>query len=143
MSLKIRLSQTIDRPVGDVFHFFAEEHVRNHPRWDPTMRMQQLTDGPIGVGTLIRREVSRRSGTITGQMEVVAYEKDRLFGTQIRDGEAEIRSQVSFRPAQPGQTLLSMDVDFADLDDSQADMITGMIQGSLDTIKRLIETEEA
>ena len=143
MALRIRLSQTIDRPVGAVFHFFADEHVRNHPRWDPTMRMQQLTQGPIGVGTRIRREVSRGSGPVIGQMEVVAYEKDRLFGTQIRDGEAEIRSQVSFLPAKPNQTVLTMDVDFADLDDSQADMIRGMIQGSLDTIKSLIETEEA
>ena len=37
MSIKVQLSQVIKRSVGDVFSFFAQEHVRNHPRWDPFM----------------------------------------------------------------------------------------------------------
>jgi hypothetical protein len=71
MSVKVHVSQVIDRPVADVFHFFAEEHVRNHPRWDPFMRLEQISDGPIGVGTIIKG-INSRSGTpVEGTMEVV------------------------------------------------------------------------
>ena len=80
MSVKVHVSQVIDRPVADVFHFFAEEHVRNHPRWDPFMRLEQISDGPIGVGTIIKR-INSRSGTpVEGTMEVVEFEPNRAIG---------------------------------------------------------------
>jgi hypothetical protein len=55
MSLRVQVSEVIDRPVAEVFHFYAREHVRNHPRWDPDMQLEQVSDGPIGVGTIIRK----------------------------------------------------------------------------------------
>lgn len=55
MSVKVQVSQVIDRPVDTVFQFIAHDHLRNHPRWDPDMELEQVTDGPIGVGTVIRR----------------------------------------------------------------------------------------
>jgi hypothetical protein len=56
--MKLEFSQVIDRSPAEVFRFIATEHVRNHPRWDPKMELQQLSDGPIGVGTVIRRRPS-------------------------------------------------------------------------------------
>jgi hypothetical protein len=35
MSVQVQVSQVIDRSVDKVFSFFAREHVKNHPRWDP------------------------------------------------------------------------------------------------------------
>jgi hypothetical protein len=32
MAVRIEVSEEIDRPVPIVFKFFAEDHVRNHPR---------------------------------------------------------------------------------------------------------------
>jgi len=55
MSTAIQVSEVVDRAVEDVFHFYAHDHVRNHPRWDPDMQLEQFSDGPIGVGTVIRR----------------------------------------------------------------------------------------
>lgn len=55
MSVVIRVSEGIDRPVAEVFRIHAREHVRNHPRWDPQMQLEQVTQGPIGVGTIIKR----------------------------------------------------------------------------------------
>ncbi|MCD6031898.1 MAG: polyketide cyclase [Thermomicrobiales bacterium] len=80
MSVKVQASQVIDRRVAEVFHFFAVEHVRNHPRWDPFMRLEQISDGPFGVGTVIKR-INSRSGTpVEGPMEVVEFEPDRAIG---------------------------------------------------------------
>ena len=50
MSVKVQVSKVIDRSVADVFRIHAYEHVRNHPRWDPLMQLEDLTDGPMGVG---------------------------------------------------------------------------------------------
>jgi hypothetical protein len=41
MSLTIEVSREIDRPVDVVFQFIVYEHVRNHPRWDPDMQLEQ------------------------------------------------------------------------------------------------------
>ena len=51
MSVYVEVSAVVDRSVEDVFRMHATEHVRNHPRWDPNMQLEQLTDGPLGVGT--------------------------------------------------------------------------------------------
>lgn len=53
--MQLDVSEVIDRPLADVFRFHAVKHVQNHPRWDPDMELEQLTEGPIGVGTVIRR----------------------------------------------------------------------------------------
>jgi hypothetical protein len=43
----------IKRPVEEVFDFAVD--VRNEPRYNPHMRRaEQITDGPIGVGTRFR-----------------------------------------------------------------------------------------
>ena len=44
MSVQIQVPVLIDRPVADVFHFYAHEHVHNHPRWDPDMRDARTCD---------------------------------------------------------------------------------------------------
>lgn len=141
MPLTIRLTQTIERPVSDVFRFVADEHVRNHPRWDPDMHLEQVTDGPIGVGTLIRRRVTRGDTPVEGEMRVVEYEKNKVFGTIIKDGPAEIRGQATFESETEGHTTLTMSAEFADMDESQEDLISGMMQRSLDNIKMLVESE--
>ncbi len=32
MPVRIQVSQVIDRPLAEVFHFYAHDHARNHPR---------------------------------------------------------------------------------------------------------------
>ena len=46
----------IDRPAEEVFDFVADE--RNEPRYNPKMRRaEQISDGPIGVGTRFEAEL--------------------------------------------------------------------------------------
>jgi hypothetical protein len=87
--MRLDVSEVIDRPPADVFRFYAVNHVQNHPRWDLDMELEQLTDGPIGVGTVIRRRHTHDGELIEGSMEVVEYEPDRAFGVVIHDGPVE------------------------------------------------------
>lgn len=141
MSVKVHVSQVIDRPVAEVFHFFAEEHVRNHPRWDPFMRLKQITDGPIGVGTIIKR-INSRSGTpVEGTMEVVEFEPNRAIGMLTHDGPVEIRGRATFEAVGDANTTLTISVEILGMDESMGGMMTGAIQKSLQNIKQLIESE--
>jgi uncharacterized protein YndB with AHSA1/START domain len=142
MSLEVEFVETIDRPVETVFQFFAVQHVRNHPRWDPDMELEQVTDGPIGVGTVIRR-VNSHSGTpVEGTMKVVEFEPNRYMGVVIHDGPLETRARVTFEAIGEEQTRLVTYLEIPSLDDSTdtAPIVKG-IQRSADNRRQLIENE--
>jgi hypothetical protein len=141
MSVQLQLSESIERPVANVFHFFAEEHVRNHPRWDPFMRLEQVSAGPIGVGTIIKR-INSRSGTpVEGTMEVVEFEPNRAIGMITHDGPVEIHGRATFEAVGEDQTILTMHVKIPSMDESMEGMMRGAIQKSIQNIKQLIESE--
>lgn len=52
--MKIELSEVIHHPGSDVFTFYADDHLQNHPRWDPEMQLSLATDGDVGVGTVFQ-----------------------------------------------------------------------------------------
>lgn len=141
MSVRVQVSSAIDRPVADVFQFYAFEHVRNHLRWDPDMQLEQLSDGPIGVGTIIRRRNTRSGAPVEGTMEVVEFEPDRAFGVVIHDGPAETRGRVTFEPESEERTTLTISAEFADMDESLEGWITNLVGRSARNIKHLIESE--
>jgi hypothetical protein len=141
MSVQLQVSESIDRPVANVFHFFSEEHVRNHPRWDPFMRLEQVSDGPIGVGTIIKRINSRSGIPVEGTMEVVEFEPNRAIGMMIHDGPVEMRGRTTFEAVSDGQTTLTINVEIPSMDKSMGSMMRGAIQKSLQNIKQLIESE--
>lgn len=72
--MKIAVSTVIDRPLAGVWRWYAIEHVRNHPRWDPDMELEQISEGPIGLGTRIRRRNRHFGEPIEGEMEIVEWE---------------------------------------------------------------------
>jgi uncharacterized membrane protein len=141
MSVKVQVSEVIEKPVAEVFRFQAIEHVRNHPRWDPFMRLEQVSDGPIGVGTMIKR-INSRSGTpVEGTMEVVEFEPNRAIGMIVHDGPVEMRGRTTFEAVSDGQATLTINVEIPSMDESMGGMITTAIQKSLQNIKQLIESE--
>ena len=141
MSVKIQVSAIIDRPVADVFHFYAHELVRNHPRWDPDMQLEQVSDGPIGVGTIMRRRNTHSGTPVEGTMEVVEFEPNQAFGVVIHDGPNETRGRVTFNPESQEQTTLTIHAKFTDMDESLKSWITGLVERSAQNIKHLIESE--
>ena len=141
MSLQVQVSKVIDRPVAEVFRFYAHEHVRNHPRWDPDMQLEQLSEGPIGVGTIIRRRNTHSGTPVEGTMEVIEFEPDRAMGVVIHDGPAETRGRVTFKPEGQERTTLTISAEFTDMERSMVGRITGLVERSAWNIKRLIESE--
>ena len=141
MPVTVQVSTVIDRPVAQVFHFYAYEHVRNHPRWDPDMQLEQVSDGPIGVGTIIRRRNTHSGTPVEGTMEVVEFEPNQAMGVVIHDGPAEARGRVTFEAESQERTTLTIHAEFVDMDESMGSMITSLVERSARNIKELIESE--
>ena len=142
MTVQLQTSLVIDKPVEAVFRFYALGHVRNHPRWDPDIQLEQISEGPMGVGTLIRRRNSRSGTLVEGSMELVEFEPNRTLGMLIHDGPVEMRGRTTSEAVSAGQTRMTSTVEIPDMDEK---MDKGFLQGRLErssqTIKRMIETE--
>ena len=142
--MRLDVSEVIDRPPADVFRFYAVNHVQNHPRWDPEAharggrRLHQLTDGPIGVGTVIRRRHTHDGEPIEGSMEVVEYEPDRALGVVIHDGPVEILGRMGVEPRGEGGTRLTMAIE---IPGSTNAIDPAPLERTLRNIKVLIESE--
>ncbi len=142
MPIQIKSSQVIDRPVNTVFHFVAEEHVHNHPRWDPDIEHWLESDSSIGVGTIIQRRNSRSGTPVEGTMEVVEFEPNRAFGTVIHDGPAEMHGRITFEVVNEYQTTVTTVIDIPGMDESMdKSFITSRMERSGRNMKQLIESE--
>jgi Polyketide cyclase / dehydrase and lipid transport len=140
MAVRIEVSEEIDRPVPVVFKFYADDHVRNHPRWDPDIELWRTSDEPLGLGTIIHRRNSRWGTPVEGTMEVVEYEPNRAFGAVVREGGMEIYGRATFEEVGEGRTRLTISAEMP-IDESMKDRMTGLVQRSLRNIKELIEAE--
>ena len=126
MAVRIEVSQEIDRPVPVVFNFYANDHVRNHPRWNPDLELWRDSDEPIGVGTIIQRRNSMSGTPVEGTMEVVEYEPNRAFGAVIREGGMETYGRGTFEEASEGRTRLTIAAEMP-IDESMKDPVTGSV----------------
>ncbi|MGA7269794.1 MAG: SRPBCC family protein [Acidimicrobiia bacterium] len=140
-ALELEVSTIIDRPVATAWDFYAVHHVENHPRWDPTLELEATSDGPIGVGTVIKRRASRFGDTTEGTMEVVEFEPEKIMRVRTRDGPMTINGWVLFEPVDDETTRLTLGGEFPGVDDSMEDRIRPMMEQSASTIKALIESE--
>lgn len=142
MVLQFESSQVIDRPIDKVFHFFAVEHVRNHPRWDPDIELWLDSDGPIGVGTIIRRR-NKRSGTpVEGTMQVMEFEPNRVIAMVIHDGPAEMRGRTTFEAINDNQTKITMIIDIPGMDEhADKTFLNSRLERSAQIRKQLMESE--
>ena len=141
MSVKAQASGIIDHPVSKVFQFHAVEHVRNHPRWDPNIQLEQVTDGPMGVGTMIKRMNSRSGKLVEGTMEVVEFEPDQAVTMLIHDGSVKMIARATYQAVSKDRTRLTMNVEFSDMDEMDTDMLVSAMQRSIQNINQLLKTE--
>lgn len=142
MAIYIEVSATIDRPVEDVFRIHATEHVRNHPRWDPDIQLEQITDGPMGVGTIMHRINTRSGSPVEGRMEVTEFVRNMSMGLLITDGPVEIRGRAIYEAKGPAQTLLTLKNEFFGLPGSIDNaMLTTQMENAVQIHKRFIEAE--
>ena len=139
--VEITATARIDRPVADVWRWYAVDHVRNHPRWDPDMQLEQVTPGPIGLGTRIRRRNTRWGAPVEGEMEISEWVPEQVLGTHIRDANMEIHGRATLAAASATQSLLTIGIDVPGLDEAKAEVMRERMDRTVQNIKSLIEAE--
>jgi hypothetical protein len=138
MPVKIKVAGIIDQPVASVFQFHARDHARNHPRWDPDIQLEQVTDGPMGVGTVLKRINSHSGEPVEGRMEVVEFEPDQAVGMIIKDGPTKIIARATYEAESEDRTLLTLNVEYPDLDEMDESRLASLMQRSLRNINQLL-----
>ena len=141
MSVKVQVSKVIDRSVADVFRVHAQDHVRNHPRWDPLMQLEPMTEGPIGVGTIIKRINSHSGMPVEGTMEVVEFESGRSIGMIVHDGPVEMVTRAVYEAENDGKTTVILSLEIPGMDEAMAGMLASEMDKVAHTIKQFIESE--
>ena len=140
--MEVRVATEVERSVADVWRWYATDHVRNHPRWDPDMHLEQISDGPIGLGSRIRRVNTRWGTPVEGEMEIVEFEPQRVMAMAIRDANMDMSGRAVFEPRGDERTLLVVSADVPGLDDPEkVEFLRAMMRRSVDNVKRLIESE--
>lgn len=140
--MRLQASAVIERPPSAVWQFFAVNHVVNHPRWDPAIELEQVSDGPLRLGTLIRRRNTRSGTAVDGTMEVVEFEPERSLKMLIQEGPAQMHGFADFEAEGSERTRLTIGADIPWLEESAAsESLSGEIQRSADRIKSMVEAE--
>lgn len=121
--MKIEMSEVIDHPITDVFSFYADQHLVNHPRWDPEMRLSIATDGEVGIGTVFNRYHTHFGDPIEGTMTVIDFERNQTFGLAVDDGFGEFYGRLTFEPINEGTTRVSMLLDVPHMSDTDDDTL--------------------
>ena len=142
MTKQFQSSVVIDRPVSRVFQFYALDHARNHPRWDPDIELWLDSNEPLKVGTVIRRRNSRSGKPVDGTMKVVALEQDRFIEMLIHDGPAVMSGKTEFEALNDHQTRILTTIDIPAMDASaDGSFLESRLRRSAETMKKLMETE--
>ncbi len=139
--MELEVSTVIDRPVSIVWDFYAVHHIENHPRWDPTLELEATSEGPIGVGTVIKRRATRFGKTTEGTMEVVEFEPERAMRVKTEDGPMRINGWVLFEVLGENETKLTLGGEFPGMDPSMEESLRPMMERSAANIRSLIESE--
>lgn len=142
MALQFESSQVIDRPIDKVFHFYAVEHVRNHPRWDSDIELWLDSDAPLGVGTTIRRRNKRGGKVVEGTMKVIEFETNRFLAMEIQDGSAVMFGKTTFEALNENQTRLTTIIDIPWMDENaDKTFLNGRLEHAAQIRKQLMESE--
>ncbi len=137
--MRIELSEVINRPISDVFTFYADDHLHNHPRWDPEMQLSLATDGEVGIGTIFNRRHTHFGDPVEGSMRVIDFERDGLFGLAIDDGLGEFYARLRFEQVGEDSTKVSAMVDVPSMPESaDASLLIGVTERWLHNTEDLI-----
>jgi uncharacterized protein YndB with AHSA1/START domain len=94
----------INRPVEDVFDFVADE--RNEPRYNPQMRRaEQISDGPIGIGTRFRAELVNMGRTVEMVIEFTGFDRPRRLASTTHMSSMDIHYTLTFEPVPEGTRM--------------------------------------
>ena len=142
MTITIQGTQVIAGPSPTYFHFYADEHVKHHSRWDPDIQLENRSGEPLHVGSVLRRQNTRSGTPIQGSMEVGGIRARRSIGMLIHDGPAQMRGLAMFEPVTEGRTRITVTIDLPGKEPKvDTTRMAGGLQRTLDTLKQLVESE--
>jgi len=102
--VRIEGETIINRPVDEVFDFVADE--RNEPRYNPRMRrVEQITPGPIGVGTRFRAETANMGRTVEMVIEFTGYDRPRRLASTTHMSSMDLSGSLTFEPMPDGTRM--------------------------------------
>jgi uncharacterized protein YndB with AHSA1/START domain len=139
--MELEVSTTIERSVATVWDFYAVHHVENHPRWNPDLELATTSEGPIGVGTVIRRRSTLFGTPTEGTMEITEFEPQKTMRAKTQDGPVTIDGWAFFAALGENTTQLTIGGEFPDMDDEMRHRIRPLMERSIANIKALIESE--
>jgi uncharacterized protein YndB with AHSA1/START domain len=100
-------SLVINRPVEDVWNYITD--ISNMPRWEDSGAVwRQMSEGPIQVGTSIQSSIMFLGRTVTFDLRVTDFERNRTFSVEAVAGRTR-GTKVSYLlvPVEDGKTTLS------------------------------------
>ncbi len=94
----------IHRPVEEVFDTVADE--RNEPRFNSEMiSAEQITDGPIGLGTRYRAEVLSGGKPTEMIIEFTGFDRPRRLASRTWMAAMDIEGALTFDPVPEGTRM--------------------------------------
>ena len=139
--MKITVSTTIAKPIAEVWRWYAVDHVRNHPRWDPEIELELMSPGPIGLGTRISRRNRHFEVPIDGEMQIVKWEPEHVMGAQIHDANFDSAGRVTFEKLGEATTRLTIESDFPGIDEATAQVIRPRMERTAQNVRSLMESD--
>lgn len=102
--INLDFSTLIDRPVKDVFSFVANPN--NMSKWNSAVvSIQQITPGPVGMGTKFKSIGEALGRRIEGEVQVTTYEPDSKSGFQMNAGPMQVNVTLTFKTVGTGTKL--------------------------------------
>lgn len=75
----------IERPVEEVFAYLSVH--KNHQEFVPqNKRSRQVSDGPMGVGTIVENEASFMGMKMVETFEIIEFEPNKLISKRSHEG---------------------------------------------------------
>lgn len=94
----------IDRPPDEVFDFVADEE--NEPRYNPQMRLaKKVTEGPIGVGTSFRAEMTGRGRVVPMTIQFTEYDRPHRLAERVHMKSMDLTGGLTFQPVDGGTRM--------------------------------------
>ena len=94
----------IHRPSDEVFDIVADEE--NEPRYNPQMPLaKKVTEGPIGVGTSFRAEMTGRGRVVPMTIQFTEYERPHRIAERVQMKAMDLTGGLSFEPVDGGTRM--------------------------------------
>ena len=141
--INLDFSTLIDRPMKDVFAFVANPN--NMAQWNSAVvSLEQVTPGPVGVGTKFKSVGEMMGRRIEGEMQITSYEPDTKCGFQVNAGPMQVNLTLTFKPVGTG-TKISLNAQgnpagfFKLAEPMMAGRVKSLMQENLSRLKSQLE----